>query len=317
MNKPFPGGVWPVMLTPYTTDNKIDYHALEQLIEWYIERGVEGLFAVCQSSEMFFLTEDERLSIAKFVKEKAAGRVPVISSGHVSDTLEAQAAEIKKMAETGVDAVILITNRLAAENESDDIWKANLDKLLEAIPQDIPLGFYECPYPYKRLISPELLKYCANTGRFYFLKDTSCDTANIEAKLQAVQGTKLKIYNANSATLLESLKIGVEGYSGVMANFHPQLYVWLLKHWKTNPENADSLMNVLSIMSLIEKQIYPVNAKHFLKLDGIDIYPASRNKNAQDFTLTNLTEIEQFYHYTELLVKKYLGEDQLTKTMQN
>ncbi|WP_223066151.1 dihydrodipicolinate synthase family protein [Paenibacillus caui] len=313
MNKPFPGGVWPVMLTPYTRDNQIDYNALEQLMEWYIGRGVKGLFAVCQSSEMFFLSEEERLKLVGFVKEKAAGRVPVIASGHIAETLEEQAEEIRKMADTGVDAVILITNRLAAEHETDEVWRNNLHKLLEQIPDDIPLGFYECPYPYKRLISPDLLKSFAGTGRFYFLKDTSCDVAHIQAKLEAVQGTNLKIYNANSATLLETLKIGVEGYSGVMANFHPELYVWLLQHWKNAPDEADELMNALSIMSLIERQVYPLNAKHFLKIEGVPIFPSIRTNNVNEFTATNLLEIRQLYGFSASLAQKYLGRDAGTR----
>ena len=55
MRTEFPKGVYPVMLTPFTEDNKVDYESLGRLIEWYIDAGVAGLFAVCQSSEMFFL----------------------------------------------------------------------------------------------------------------------------------------------------------------------------------------------------------------------------------------------------------------------
>lgn len=40
MKNEFPNGVWPVMLTPYTEDNKIDYPALEKLTEWYFEMTV-------------------------------------------------------------------------------------------------------------------------------------------------------------------------------------------------------------------------------------------------------------------------------------
>ncbi len=67
--KRFPGGVWPVMLTPFTEENQVDYPALKELVEWYIENGVDGLFAVCQSSEMFKLTLEERVGIAAKVKE--------------------------------------------------------------------------------------------------------------------------------------------------------------------------------------------------------------------------------------------------------
>jgi 4-hydroxy-tetrahydrodipicolinate synthase len=45
------------------------------MIEWYIASGCTGLFAVCQSSEMYFMTNEERLALATHVVGKAAGRV--------------------------------------------------------------------------------------------------------------------------------------------------------------------------------------------------------------------------------------------------
>ena len=122
----FPGGVWPTMLTPFTKENEVDYPALEQMIEWYIDNGVAGLFAVCQSSEMFHLTLDERVNVARWVKEKVGGRVPVIASGHVSDSFEKQVKELNAMAATGIDALILITNRLASEDDDDYVLLDNL-----------------------------------------------------------------------------------------------------------------------------------------------------------------------------------------------
>lgn len=294
MKNNFPDGVWPTMLTPFTDKNEIDYEALEEIIEWYIKKGVSGLFAVCQSSEMFFLSLEERIKLAQFIKEKSAGRVPVVASGHISDDFDDQVKEIYLIAETGVDAVVLITNRLAKQDESDEVWKKNLERLLKQIPKDIALGFYECPYPYKRVISPELLKWCVDTGRFYFLKDTSCDMNNIRGKLEAVKGSGLKLYNANSATILESLKIGAAGYSGVMANFHPELYVWLVKNWSSHPEEAKNLTNYLSLTSQIERQLYPVNAKYFLSLEGLPVNIYSRSKNHKDMTSSFCLEIEQF-----------------------
>ena len=81
MGDKFKDGVWPVMLTPFTDNNQVDYDALGKLVDWYIENGVAGLFADCQSSEMFFLTLEDRVQIARFVKERADGRVSVVASG--------------------------------------------------------------------------------------------------------------------------------------------------------------------------------------------------------------------------------------------
>lgn len=289
--KRFPGGVWPVMLTPYTEEGQVDDLSLKRLVDWYIGTGVSGLFAVCQSSEMFFLSPGERLSIARQVVEAAGGRVPVIASGHVSDSLAGQAEEINQMAQTGVDAVILISNRLAAQEQDDRVWLHNLHSLLDHINPDIPLVFYECPYPYKRVLSPEVIRELLLTGRFSFLKDTCCDLKQILAKQALVEGSGLQIYNANAATLLPALRAGIAGYSGIMANFHPELYVWLC----LNPHDrrSDALQELLTTAALIERQVYPVNAKYALQQAGIIHSIHSRSRDATGFDETAKSEVRQ------------------------
>ncbi len=299
MTKEFPNGVYPVMLTPFTENNEVDYEALGKLVDWYIEKGVNGLFADCQSSEMFFLSLEERVKIGEFVKKHADGRVPVVTSGHISDSLEDQAKELTAIAGTGADAVILLTNRLAKENESDEVWLENLKKLLEMIPKDVPLGFYECPYPYKRIISPELLKWCANTGRFYFIKDTSCDIENMKAKLEVIKGTNLKLFNANTSTLLETLELGASGYSGVMANFHPELYVKLCNIYKEDSSKARKIADFLTVASLIERQVYPVNAKFYQKSIGNFNSIMTRTRDIKELNATGILEIQQFVRFNE------------------
>ena len=85
--------MWPVMLTPFTERGEVDYNALERLIAFYEEGGCSGLFAICQSSEVFYLSLEERVKIADFVKKHAS--LPVIASGHVSDDREAQLEELR------------------------------------------------------------------------------------------------------------------------------------------------------------------------------------------------------------------------------
>lgn len=76
-----PGGLWPVMLTPFTDDNSIDYTGLDSLTDFYVSTGANGLFANCYSSEMNFLSQEERVQLTKAVVDISAGRVPMISTG--------------------------------------------------------------------------------------------------------------------------------------------------------------------------------------------------------------------------------------------
>lgn len=303
MNDIIPNGVWPTMVTPFTESNAIDYKALAELIEWYLRHKVDGLFAVCQSSEMFYLSLQERVELAKFIKEKA-GKVPVIASGHISNSTNEQIKELKALADTKIDALVLVTNRFAEKDEGDMIWKKNFERIINEL-ENVPLGFYECPYPYKRLFTPELLKFCTSTNKIYFLKDTSCNLNEMKAKIDAVNNTKLKIFNANAATFYESLKIGISGYSGVMGNFHPQLYKWLFNNWTNQPQSAEKLQNFLGLASLIERQCYPVNAKYYLQLEGLNITLNSRSRDKKSFSMSNKIEVKQLHDLTVKITRNY------------
>ena len=292
MNKEngFPGGVWPVMLTPFLDNGEIDETGLRALTEFYIGSGVRGLFAACQSSEIFHLNLEERLKIARITVETARGRVPVIASGNTSETLEEQARELREMAALGVDAVVLLSNRLAKQDEGSEVWIENLHRLLEQLEPALKLGMYECPYPYKRVLAREELQAMIDSGRFYFVKDTSCDAALIRERIEQLRGTKLKLFNANTTTLLETLRAGADGYCGVMANFHPELYVWLSEN--LNSENAEPVSRLLSICALIERQLYPVNAKWSLsRLRGVPISDYSRVQDCAGLTETYQKEV--------------------------
>ncbi len=298
-------GSWVTMITPFTADNKVDYDALGNLVEWFIERGVDGIFATCQSSEIFYMTAQEREEVADFVVKKAASRVQVIASGHISDDIEEQIEELKRTAKANSKAVVLISNRLAKEDEGDEVFKANVTRIMEAIP-DVDFGIYECPYPYKRLLSPELLKWCADTGRFKFLKDTCCDIEQIKAKIAAVKGTGLKIFNANTATLLASLKAGASGYCGVMANFHPELYYLLVHNVKGNKQLMELVQNHATVTSLIvpqSKTVYPVNAKYHLNLSGVKMDLHTRSMDASTFDELNKIETKAVYDSTRFFMK--------------
>ena len=68
MNQQRYDGLWPVMITPFTAEGEIDYASLERLIAWYEGHGAAGLFAACQSSEIFYLSLKEREELVRFVK---------------------------------------------------------------------------------------------------------------------------------------------------------------------------------------------------------------------------------------------------------
>jgi 4-hydroxy-tetrahydrodipicolinate synthase len=299
--------IWPVMLTPFTDSGAVDYRGLAALIEWYEAAGVYGLFAVCQSSEMFFLSLRERVELARFIKKRA--KIPVIASGHVSVALEDQLDELERIAGTGVDAVIMLTNRFAQEGDSRADWLETLKKTLDGLDRlgvGTQLGLYECPYPYKHLLSDEELVFCRDTGKFRFIKDTCCNIDILRRRVNTLRGSPLKLYNANSATLLESLKAGAAGFSGVMANFYPEMYVHLANIWRGEGETAKLIQDLICTSALIERQWYPVNAKYHLMKIGLPMGIYTRSKTHKNLSPLFMDEVDQMDEFVGW-AKKGLG----------
>ncbi|WZL77390.1 dihydrodipicolinate synthase family protein [Eubacteriales bacterium mix99] len=270
-----PGGVYPTMITPFTEDNRIDFTAVANMIDWYMENGCSGVFAVCQSSEMFFLSDEEKIQLVEFVTQYAKSEArnrgirnfPVLASGHTGTDKKRQAEMMNKMYDAGADVIVLITNRFGEEN-SDQQWIEQAEELIGLLP-DVKLGLYECPYPRKRLVSDRILSWCAAKDRFLFFKDTCCDQDLIIKRIHTLKGSGMKLFNANGQTLLPTLRAGAAGYCGVMANFHPHLYEKLCKNYATNKEGAEDLQSFLAIASLIESRAYPVCAKYHMNRMGI------------------------------------------------
>jgi 4-hydroxy-tetrahydrodipicolinate synthase len=291
------------MITPFTDDNKIDFKAVRHLTEWYIALGCNGIFAVCQSSEMFLLSETEKLDLARAVKDAAMGRVKVIASGHTQDSLAEQIEGLGRMAETGVDAVVLVSNRLAGKDEEEEIFLNNFDAVLRQLPQTV-FGMYECPYPYLRLLSTEFLKECGERNRLRFLKDVSCSLAVQKERAAAVADTPLALFNANTATLLDSLLAGYDGYNGVMGNFHIDLYRWLFDHYKTEPEKAREISDFLTAAGLMETRAYPVSAKYHCNLEGVSMGLHTRARDKSVLNENARRETESLFRLEKIMRKQ-------------
>ena len=257
------GGITPVMITPFDEAGRIDWTGLEALIEWYLSHGAQALFAVCLSSEMYHLSPDEQLDLARFIVRQVDGRVPVLASGHMADNIDAQQSELAQMAKTGIDCLVLVTNRLGAPHPDNKMFRENLGRLVSVLPSELKLGMYECPAPFRRLLTDDEISILCDDPRFIFIKDVSCEAAIVKNRIAQARGSALAINNANAAIAYEVLKAGGDGFCGVFTNFHPDLYRWLQDHAQSYPELGDELSIFLALAASTETMGYPKLAKHY------------------------------------------------------
>lgn len=299
-----PQGFIPVMLTPFQESGEVDHEKLEQLTNQYIKWGAVGLFANCLSSEMFELTDEERLAIIQTVLRASNRRVPVVATGTFGDSIEEMATFSNKVWRLGVDAVIILNNLLVEENESDEVFLEKLNQWMQLTP-GVKFGFYECPVPYKRLISISVLESLLPTGRFIYHKDTSLSLESIKEKIQARAESSLGIYDAYMVHAVDSLRAGVNGLSCIQGNYFPELIVWLCE----NATNIHKQIIVNEVQQFfidhmeIMHQSYPIAAKYVMNRRGFPISLKTR-REVGELNAEMCKHLNQLMQKAEYLIQK-------------
>jgi 4-hydroxy-tetrahydrodipicolinate synthase len=269
----------PVMITPFNLKAKVDLDVVSNLVDFYLAAGVKGFFANCLSSEMYSITEDERLELTQHIVRYVDGRVPVVATGSFGLSVYDKAEFTKKIYDTGIDAVILITGHYANVEDSDDVLLKNFDRMFK-LTGDIPLGMYECPAPYKRIIGADTFKTLLSSNRLVYHKDTSIHLEKVKAKIDIVKETNssLEFFDAHSPNAMYSLQMGAKGMSSISGNFYPEILVWMVNN-ATDPAKQEEVKWLQAEISRVDPLIhiaYPMSAKYFLRKRGLPVRTISR-----------------------------------------
>jgi 4-hydroxy-tetrahydrodipicolinate synthase len=270
----------PVMITPFNQKLNIDWDGVSGLIDFYLQAGVKGLFANCLSSEMYSISEEERIALIAHIVNHTNGAVPVVATGSFGLTTEDKAESVKKIYDTGVDAVILITSHFAKFEEGDERLLQNFDELF-GLTGNIPLGLYECPAPYKRVLSSQIFGSLLRSNRLIYHKDTSLDLGQVRQKIEVLnneKNSKLEFYDAHTPNAMLSLQSGAKGMSAIAGNFYPEIMTWICEH-ATQPDHLETVRWIQTEITRVDPQIhesYPMSSKYFLRKRGLRIQEISR-----------------------------------------
>ncbi len=295
-----PQGIWSVMLTAFHDDKSIDLDGLKHLTDFYLQHGCDGLFAACSSSEVMFLSKEEIITLCRETVKHVNGRAGVVGGAVFQGSIQQQADFVREIADTGVQAVVITTNQICPQDSTPQQWRDSFFKLLDLT--DVPLGIYESPFPFKRLLTPEEMSYISQTGRVFFHKDTCCEINQIKDKLTAVKDSTLNFYNANVHTLVDSYKAGGHGYCGTAANLYPELLQSVWRNFDKENYNPAKMDFIIAGEQSFCKT-YPCAAKYFLKLRGVKMGLTCRME-------TNPFEEKD----RQTLIRLFLDMQQLTTT---
>jgi len=177
-------GYWPACPTPFGSDGSVDVESLRALVEWYVGRGMHGIFINGTSGEWFSQTPEERRLVAETAIDQVAGRVTIV---------------IGCTSLTARDAVELGRHALAAGADGigstpPPYSKTYPDETVRYF-QDIsdgveaPLMVYNWPHGTSVDIGPDLAERIAAVDNVVAIKDSTPDIEQFFETTRRVLGS--------------------------------------------------------------------------------------------------------------------------------
>lgn len=161
-------GVMPALVTPFDAAGKIDFAAFEKLLTNLREAGVSGWVPCGSSGEYNFMSDEERDSVLKFVKDFAKPGEILIAGTNAPSTAGVIANSLRAK-EMGYDAVLLATPFYTKPTQAELI--KHFQTVLEAT--DMPIVLYSYPDKDGIELGWEVLDALADDPRIIGIKESS------------------------------------------------------------------------------------------------------------------------------------------------
>lgn len=100
-------GMGVALVTPFDKNKDIDYPALERVVNHIVDNGADFLVVLGTTGETPTLSADEKIAVAKYVKDKADGRIPLVLGLGGNNTAEV-ISQLKEWDLSGYSAILSV-----------------------------------------------------------------------------------------------------------------------------------------------------------------------------------------------------------------
>ena len=216
-------GLGVALVTPFKSDESVDYDSLERLLEFQIDSGVDYFVVLGTTGETPTLTQEEQHSIVRFVVEKTAGRIPIVV-GAADNCTAALVDQIKGMDLEGVSAILSATPYYN-KPEQEGLYR-HYCKVSEASP--VPVILYNVPGRSGVNVEVEtILRLARDCKNVIGVKEASGDMDQIKAIIEgAPQG--FHIISGDDVITTDVILSGGVGVISVFGNAFPKEMKWLV-----------------------------------------------------------------------------------------
>ena len=220
-------GIIPAFYATYDAEGKVNLDAARALTQYYIDKGVQGLYVGGSSGECIYQTKEERKAVLEAVMEVAKGKITIIA--HIACNNTAESCELAAHAESlGVDAIASIPPiyfklpPYAIAKYWNDMSAAapNTEFIIYNIPQLAGVS-----------LTTSLLNEMMKNPMVVGVKNSSPAVQDIQMwRDEAIkQNREFVVFNGPDEQLISGLVMGAVGGIGGTYGAMPKLYVELYR----------------------------------------------------------------------------------------
>ncbi len=254
-------GVGVALVTPFTKDNKIDFPALKNLIDFDIQGGVDFLVTMGTTGETPTLDTSEKKELLEQTRSFIDSRVPLVMGIGGNDT-RSVVAEIAQYTTDHVDAVLTVCPYYNKPNQK------GLFAHFDAIAQEskVPLILYNVPGRTSSNILPDtVLELAHKHENIIAIKEASGNLAQI---MQIIQNkpSHFHVLSGDDDLVLPEMAMGVEGVISVVANAFPQEFSEMVHQAQNGDFDKAKILHyqLVSMIWMLFEEGNPAGVKYVL-----------------------------------------------------
>ena len=270
-----PHGILPAMITPMTKDYKVNIPALRKLIDYMIDGGVHGIFAIGTTGEFYALTNDEYREVLEVTVDQVAGRVPVYAGCNSIGTR--QSIELTHIAAEvgGISAISVLTPYFISLTQ-DEIYN-HFRTIAENT--DLNIILYDNAPKTHMTIKPATVAKLADLPNVVGIKDSTGDltnTADIIGRTTRA-GKDFHVMMGRDSLIHAALCYGATGAVAAAANVAPKLCADIYNKYMAGDikGSLEDQYNLVPLRVAFGLGSFPTVIKEALELVGIEAGPCA------------------------------------------
>jgi 4-hydroxy-tetrahydrodipicolinate synthase len=285
-------GIIPPVITPLTENEELDRESFEKGINYCIDNGVHGIFALGSSGAVMSISRKVFLETAEAAMKIVGKRVPLFVG--VIDTCTARVIEnIRELEQLGVEMVV-VTPAFYMQNTCQDEIVRHFEKICEST--NLKVVVYNIPPLCHVNILPETVLKLAQIENIVAYKDSCANWEQFQRNLFLLENAPISVFNGAEELCAASMLFGADGCVPGLGDYFPRLFVDMY--------NAARQKDIVTVYEL-QKKVWDIRKTLFAGKSWMSgmIYIASRLGLASNYVATPIEPLtpEEMKQIDEIL----------------